>query len=208
MTPSLEPLLAPAFQLGHSPTSWAEVLGFGTGALSVWLAARQNVLNWPLGLLNVAVLGLVFLESRLYADAALQVVFVALQGYGWWAWRHGSREHGALSVSTTSRPEWLGLIAAGLLATASLGWLLHRHTDSTVPFWDASTTSLSLLAIYGQSRKRVESWWLWIAVDLVYIPLYAAKQLYLTSLLYVVFLGLCVLGLRAWRRALRAGPRS
>lgn len=205
MTLWLKPLMAPAFQLGQAPTSWAELLGFFTGALSVWLVAKQNVLTWPVGLLNVAVLGLVFLESQLYADAALQLVYVMLQAYGWWMWLRG--DAGTREVTTTSRDEWLALLATCVLATASLSWVLYGYTDSTVPFWDACTTSISLLAIYGQSRKRVESWWLWIVVDLIYIPLYAFKQLYLTSALYTIFLGLCVLGLRAWRRSLGAVAR-
>lgn len=94
----------------------------------------------------------------------------------------------------------------GAAGTLGLTLLLSRATDSTVPFWDALTTSLSLMATYGQCRKRVESWWLWIAADLVYIPLYAYKELYLTSLLYVGFLTLCLLGLRGWSRDL-ASPR-
>jgi nicotinamide mononucleotide transporter len=88
------------------------------------------------------------------------------------------------------------------VGTYALTLLLSGATDSTVPFWDALTTSLSLMATYGQCRKRVESWWLWIAADLVYIPLYAYKELYLTSLLYVGFLTLCLIGLRGWSRDL------
>ncbi|WP_061297765.1 nicotinamide riboside transporter PnuC [Herbidospora cretacea] len=204
MTDLLGPLLDSAFTLGGVPTSWAELLGFATGLLTVWLVARQNIWNWPIGVANVVLLGLVFLTAGLYADAALQIVYVVLGLYGWWQWSYGGAGRTVLRVSRTGPAEWGWLILAGVAVTALLTVALSNHTDSAVPFWDALTTSLSLMATYGQTRKRVESWWLWIAADVVYIPLYAYKNLYLTSVLYVMFLALCVMGLRAWRRAVAA----
>jgi nicotinamide mononucleotide transporter len=196
----LSPLLAPAVTLGGTPTSGAEVLGFVTGAINVWLVVRQHIANWPVGIANVLLLGLIFVDGGLYADAGLQAVYVVLQVWGWWEWLYGGRERGERVVQRTSRLEWAGIVAAGLVATGLLTWLLGAWTDSTVPFWDALTTAISLAATYGQSRKLLESWWLWIAADLIYIPLYAYKHLYLTSVLYVVFLALCVAGLLAWRK--------
>ncbi|WP_062432457.1 nicotinamide riboside transporter PnuC [Herbidospora daliensis] len=201
MTDLLGPLLDPAFTLGGVPTSWAELLGFATGLLTVWMVARQNIWNWPLGIANVLLLGLVFLTVGLYADAALQIVYVVLGVYGWWQWAYGGVDRTALRVSRTAPAEWAWLGLAGVALTALLTAALSAYTDSSVPFWDALTTSLSLMATYGQTRKLVESWWLWIAADVVYIPLYAYKNLFLTSALYVVFLALCVMGLRAWRVA-------
>ncbi|MFJ7967342.1 nicotinamide riboside transporter PnuC [Streptomyces sp. NPDC096324] len=185
---------------------WTEALGFATGAVCVWLVARQHIANWPVGIANNVFFIVLFLQAGLYADAGLQVVFIALAAYGWWAWARGDgpTTAGALSVRRTTRVEWAWLAAAGVLGTAALTVLLDRATDSTVPFWDALTTALSLAATYGQCRKLLESWWLWIAADLVYIPLYAYKDLYLTSLLYVGFLALCVAGLLGWRRTLAA----
>jgi nicotinamide mononucleotide transporter len=98
------------------------------------------------------------------------------------------------------------LAGCGVALTAVLTAVLARWTDSDVPFWDALTTALSLLATYGQSRKLVESWWLWIAADVIYIPLYLYKGLHLTAALYVIFLGLCVAGLLAWRADPAARP--
>ncbi|MFJ6631704.1 nicotinamide riboside transporter PnuC [Streptomyces sp. NPDC091376] len=199
----LGPLQLPLFTLLGTPVSWTEVLGFGSGALCVWLVARQHIANWPLGIANNVFFVLLFTQAGLYADAGLQVVFIALAAYGWWAWTHGGGPGSdGLPMRRTTRTEWTWLLAAGAVGTLGLTLLLDRATDSTVPFWDALTTALSLTATYGQCRKRLESWWLWIAADVVYVPLYAYKELYLTSLLYLGFMTLCVLGLRGWTREL------
>jgi nicotinamide mononucleotide transporter len=195
-------LLSTAFTAMGAAVTWAEVLGFGTGLLNVWLLVRQHILNWPLGILNVMLLMVVFWSAGLYADACLQIVYIVLGLIGWWTWQYGGEQHAALRVRTTGSREWVGLAVAGVVLTAALWLFLDRLTESTVPLADAVTTALSLLATYGQVRKLVENWWLWIAADLIYIPLYAYKQLWLTAILYVAFLTLCVLGLRAWRAAL------
>ena len=189
-----------AFGVG---TTWAEVLGFGTGLVNVGLLVRRHILNWPVGILNVLLLMLVFFAAGLYADASLQIVYVVLGAYGWWAWLYGGERRSRLVVRHTTPAEWLWLAVAGIVLTAALWLFLARLTNSTVPLADAVTTALSLLATYGQSRKLVENWWLWITADLIYIPLYGYKDLWLTALLYVAFLALCLLGLRAWYRALR-----
>ncbi|TDU78982.1 nicotinamide riboside transporter PnuC [Streptomyces sp. KS 21] len=191
--------------------SWTEILGFATGALCVWLVARQHVANWPIGIANNVFFIVLFAQAGLYADAGLQIVFIALAAYGWWSWTHGGGPGSAeaLPVRRTTRTEWAVLAAAGAVGVLGLTLLLSHVTDSTVPFWDALTTGLSLMATYGQCRKLVESWWLWIAADLVYIPLYLYKGLYLTSALYAGFLALCVVGLLGWRRTLPArGART
>ncbi|THV26439.1 nicotinamide riboside transporter PnuC [Glycomyces paridis] len=200
------PVLFNAFGV---PTTLIEVLGFVSGALCVWLVARQHLFNWPLGIVNCLMFILLFSQAGLYADAGLQLVFIALGAYGWWNWvKGGGPTADTLPVSRTGAFEWSALIGAGLIALAAIAVLLTTATDSTVPFWDALTTVLSLLATYGQCRKRIESWYLWIAADLVYIPLYAHKELYLTSILYVGFMALCVLGLFNWRKDLAAQTRT
>jgi nicotinamide mononucleotide transporter len=199
----LDWLNSTALTLFNASTTWAELLGFATGLLNVWLVVRQHIANWPVGIANVLLLMVVFLDARLYADAALQVVYVALGSYGWWSWAVGGPDHGRLSVRRTTRREWVALAVAGGLITAALWLWLDRRTNSNTALPDAATTALSLLATYGQTRKLLESWWLWIAADLIYLPLYGYKQLWLTAILYTVFLALCVLGLRAWRADLR-----
>jgi len=183
--------------------SVTEILGFVTGALCVGLLARQIIWNWPIGIANNALYLIVFLRSGLYGDAGLQVVYMILGAYGWWTWLRAAPGRAELAITRTSPQTWAWLIPATGAAAVTLTFFLARFTDSTVPGWDGFTTALSLAAIYGQSRKYVESWWIWIAADVIYIPLYIYKNLRLTSVLYLVFLILCVIGLREWRRALR-----
>ena len=182
--------------------SWIEIAGFVTGALCVWLVARQNPWNWPIGILNNVAFLVLFATSGLYADSGLQVVFMVLAVYGWWSWLRGGEQHTALPVSRTTAVQWAWLGFAGAISTLILVGVLSSFTTSTVPWPDAITTVLSLLATWGQARKKVECWWLWIAADVIYVPLYAYKDLWLTAVLYIGFIALCVVGLRSWTKAL------
>ncbi|WP_254185532.1 nicotinamide riboside transporter PnuC [Nocardioides panacis] len=197
-----------AFTSFGAPTTWAEVLGFLTGAGCVYLVARQHLLNWPLGIANNGLWILLFASAGLYADSGLQVVYILLGVWGWLQWLHGGTHGTTRVVSGTSRREWAGLCVAGVALTLGLTWFLAALTPSTVPLWDALTTTLSLLAVYGQAMKRWESWLLWMAADVIYVPLYHVKGLDLTALLYVGFFLLCVKGLRDWRRDLQARPAA
>ncbi|UNQ36650.1 nicotinamide riboside transporter PnuC [Prescottella equi] len=194
-----------AFTAFGAPTSWAEVLGFVTGAWCVWLVGRQSVWNWPIGIANNLVWILLFATAGLFADSALQIVYIALAVWGWRNWVQG-RAGETLAVTGTTGTEWVWLAGAGIAGTGALMLLLDTATSSTVPLWDAVTTVLSLLATWGQATKRWESWLLWIAADLIYIPLYLHKGLTLTALLYCGFLLLCVRGLLAWRRSRATEP--
>jgi nicotinamide mononucleotide transporter len=190
-----------ALSLWNVPVTWAELLGDVSGAACVWLVARQHVLNWPLGLVNNVFWCVLFMAAKLYADALLQMLFFALGIYGWWQWTSGRTARSApLPVRRTSRTEWGWLSALTATCTAALAYVLARYTDSPAPLWDASVLTLSLAATYGQAQKLLESWYLWILVDVTSVPLYLSRQLYPTAALYVVFGLICVKGLRDWQR--------
>lgn len=192
--------LSPAFTVLGQTSSWLEVAGFVTGALCVWLVAREHIANWGIGIANNLAFGALFLTAGLFADAALQVVFLVLAVSGWWTWVHaGPSRSDRLPVTASSRTEWVWLLAATVIGTGVLAWVLATWSTSTVPLADGATTAISLAATYGQIRKRVGSWWLWIAADIIYIPLYAHKDLWLTSVLYIGFLALCIQGRRTWK---------
>jgi nicotinamide mononucleotide transporter len=189
---------------GFLTRNWTEILGFITGAACVWLLVKENIWTWPLGIANNIFYIFVFFQSGLYADMGLQFVYIAISIYGWWNWLHGGKDHSALTVNRASASELAGYAATAGIATAALYWLLHRYTPSTVPLADGLTTALFLTAQYMMSRKVVENWWFWITGDVLVIGLYLYKHLYLTSVLYGVFLVMCIAGLVEWQRALRS----
>lgn len=181
---------------------WTEALGATTGVVCVWLAARSDFWTWPVGIANNLLYLVVFWQSRLYADALLQVVYVAISLYGIWRWRSGRGEAAVRPVERATGAE-KGVVFAlvGALAIAfALG--LARWSDSDVPWADGLTTALSLGAQWLMSRRMLENWWVWIVADLIYVPLYLYKGLHVTAGLYAVFLLLCISGLVEWRREL------
>lgn len=190
---------------GGSPLNPYELVGVLFGVVSVWLTVRENIWCWPTGLVNVGLFIVVFHESRLYADMGLQVVYVVLSFYGWWAWLRGGQGHGALRVSRTPRRTLFLLTLLGAAFALLLGAALERNSDASLPFWDSATTGYSLVAQWMLTRKWIENWVVWILVDVAYVGIYAYKQLYLTAGLYVLFLGLAARGLVEWRRSLASG---
>ena len=185
---------------------WTEAIGAATGAVCVWLAAVSDPWTWPLGIANNLFYLVVFWGSGLYADALLQIFYAAISVYGIYRWTTGRGAARVRPVERGSRVELAGT-ALTIGAAAVVFWLvLERWTDSTVPAWDGLTTAMSLGAQWLMSRRVIENWWLWIAVDLLYVPLYVYKGLWVPAGLYALFLGLCVLGLVDWRRELTATP--
>lgn len=183
--------------------SGIEILGFLTGAACVALLVRQNIWNWPIGIANNLLFIVLFYRTGLYADVGLQGFYIAISLYGWWSWLHGGRDHGALKVGRVPPAAALALAVGVALATAGLAGLLRRYTNSTVPVLDSLITALSLAAQFMMTRKWLENWGVWIAANCISIGLLIYKGLYVTSGLYLVYQVLCILGLVAWRRALR-----
>ncbi len=198
---------ATAFTALATPVSNAELIGFVAGAGCVWLAAKQNALNFPLALINAVTFGLLFVDKRLYGDAGLQMMFFSLNIYGWWHWWRGDSEHHELPVTRLSSRGWLVVVVA-TIAIVPLLRLALIAISGGAPFLDAVITTLSVIAQVLLNRKTLENWWLWIVVDLISVPLYVSKGLYLTALLYAAFLLMCVGALISWRQSLRLAEAS
>lgn len=196
----LEWLLRSSIDVFGTPMTYIEIFGFVTGVLCVWLLGRERISNWPMGILQVTAYLFLFWDAGIYADSLLQIVYIVLGVAGWINWARRGPHGSAVVIRRTSPREWINLAAVGVAGTVGFWWILTEHTNSTVAWADSATTVLSLLATYGQIVKLLESWWIWIAADLIYVPLYFSKGLWLTAVLYTIFMGLCVAGLRQWIR--------
>jgi nicotinamide mononucleotide transporter len=181
--------------------SWIEALAATLGVINVVLVVRRSLWNYPFGIVMVSLYFFVFLEAKLYSDALLQIFFLVVQVYGWWAWTRAARtEDQGVAVgflSAAQRWRWGGAIA---LIAALWGSAMATLTDAAAPFVDGGVAIASVGAQLLQSLRRVESWWLWIAVDIVAIPLFLSRGLMLTAGLYALFLLLAIAGLFEWRR--------
>jgi nicotinamide mononucleotide transporter len=196
---------AVAFDLAGQPVSWAELLGFVSGILTVALAVAQRVSTFPVGIANNVFFFVLFADADLFADASLQIVYAVLSAAGWWSWLRLGPGRTELDVSGAS-PRLLALTAAGVIACAVVLVPVLRAAGDSAPALDGITTAMSLGAQLLLNLKKLETWYVWMAVDVVYLPLYLSRDLYLTALVYAVFLGLCVAGLGQWRGALRQAP--
>jgi nicotinamide mononucleotide transporter len=186
---------------GRLPLNLTEVFGFVTGGVCVWLTVRQQIWSWPVGLANNVFFIALFFNARLFADMTLQFIYIVLGVLGWYWWLRGGERRSRLRVSRAT-PATLAVLAALVAATTWGLTLFLRSVGDAAPFLDALTTTLSLAAQYLLTRKLIENWYIWITADIIYIWLYANRGLPLTAVLYALFLGLCLLGLREWRRSL------
>jgi nicotinamide mononucleotide transporter len=183
------------------PLDLTEAFGFATGAICVWLVTKSHIWNWPIGLANNIFFAILFWRARLFADFGLQGVYLILGIYGWWSWLHGGAHRSPLTVSRSSRTEWMFLSVSLIIGTWALREILIV-VNGSAPFWDAATTTLCLCAQYLLCRKRIENWFFWIAADIIYVPLYFSRGLPLTAILYAGFLLLCVVGVQRWKKQL------
>jgi nicotinamide mononucleotide transporter len=175
-----------------------EIVGTLLGLLSVWLTIRQSLWCWPTGIVSVSAYAVLFFRIRLYADAGLQIFFVATSLYGWYAWRFGGEDRRGLRVRVLSPAQRAGLAGVLAPAVALVAWALAAWTDASLPWWDTLAALLSIAAQLLLMRKILENWLCWIAVDVLSIALYLVKGVYLTAGLYAIFLMLAVMGLREW----------
>jgi len=184
-----------------------ELAGTIFGLLSVWFSIRQSLITWPTGILTSLLYCAVFFEAKFYAGMVLQLYYLLISLYGWWNWNHGgSADSGEskLMISRTSMALWIILFGLNLLFLFVIYYLLRRYTDSPIPFGDAFTTSLSIIATWMLARKKIEHWLIWIFVDLFSALLYFYRGLYVTVFLFVIYTLMAVTGFYEWQKELKS----
>lgn len=225
----VDPWLLPAWTAWGVPFSWLELLACMLSLAMVGFNLRVHPAGWPLAMASSVLYGLLFARSRLYGEAALQLVFVAMSAWGWAQWLRGAshvdghdglRDAAASTLSDApvlrvrslgSRGLWTVVLSL-LVLWPVMGALLAHATDSDVPYWDALPTTGSLIGQWLLGRKYVDNWPCWLLVNLVSMALFAHKALWLTVWLYALFALLSMVGWRAWlveaRRHRPMSPRG
>lgn len=169
----------------------------------VVLAARANIWCWPFGFASSLLYLFIFANVRLFSDALLQAFYAAMAIYGWYSWRHPSAgENHSMPIT---RLRWFGhvMIVVGGIAIAFPLGAFWEVFDASLPYIDAFTTAFSILATVMVARKILENWLYWIAIDLVGMGVYWYKDLFLTSMLFLVYSGIAIYGFFRWRAQLK-----
>jgi nicotinamide mononucleotide transporter len=183
-------------------TSWLEWVGTITGFICIYLAAKENIWNWPISIISVLAYTFIFFESKLYGDTALQLYFLFTAFYGWYFWLKKKAAH-EKPIESINGKQWLMIITGIIILTGLLGFFLSHYTDTDVPYIDGFCTAMSFAAQLLMTRKVLQNWIIWIVVDICYVPLYLHKHLSLTALLYFVLIILAFIGYLDWRRTYR-----
>ena len=181
-------------------TTTLEWIATLSGFLCVFLAARQNILNWPISIISVSIYAYIFFQSKLYGDTILQLYFLLTAVYGWYYWSTSDAQDSRPIQVLTTRQMFTTVLLTLLLAVI-IGSLLRFFTDTDVPYMDGFCTAVSFVAQFLMTRKVLQNWLMWVIVDILYIPLYVHKDLLLTAVLYIAFAIIAWNGYREWRLA-------
>lgn len=185
--------------------NWIELTAAIFGVISVWYARKEKILVFPFGIINVAIYIYICFEARLYANAGINMVYLASNIFGWYMWSRTGDDNQKLQIRRNSPRQQIITWSSVLLIYVAVFFLLRwvnrddaAYLASWLPRIDAFNTSFFLVATILMAVKRLENWHFWIIGNIVSIPIYASQGLYFTSGQYAVFLVLAIMGLREW----------
>lgn len=203
------------FTFFGNPISFVELLGTSTGLLCVYLASRNHILTWPFGILTSICFFFLFFQIQLYSDMLLQIYFFGSSVYGWIVWREKTGIYVKIqSLSKTN--QWIvlfviffGTYILGAITSRLPIWLPNIFTrPPEFLYWDAFTTVASIIANFLLAQRKLESWFLWVFVDVVCITIYSLKEIPFVTLEYIVFLLIAFYGCYHWYQEYKLNPPS
>nr|WP_305953215.1 nicotinamide riboside transporter PnuC [Emticicia oligotrophica] len=196
--------------------SFLEFYATLTGLIAVVLSTQENVWSWIIGLINVALAFVMFYQIQLYPDMFLQVFFFITNLIGFWQWKFPKEEHvnlkNELKITRLSMQQFFIYSLVGLVCTFLLGTFAKNLSDwlpqlfskpSAFPYMDSFTTIMSIFATFLLIRKKVETWWMWLAIDIISTYMYFVKEVKLYALLYAAFCVIALIGAINWTKEYR-----
>jgi len=170
------------------------------------LAIREHIACWPAAIISAGIYLVLMYQAGLYMISALQLFYIGMAFYGWYSWRHGAGQGRKLRVSSWPPRNHIPVLSLILAAMMANGFVLTRFTDAAMPYLDSLITWGAIVSTWMVARKILENWYYWFIIDSISVYVYLDRGLYLTALLFVLYLVLIMIGLRQWRRSLDAAP--
>jgi nicotinamide mononucleotide transporter len=168
------------------------------------LAIRENIACWFAAILSTSIYIVLMYQAGLYMESALQVFYIAMAVYGWYSWKHGEGPGNRLPVRSWPLKRHVAPLFLILLFTLASGLALSRYSSAAMPYLDSFTTWGAIVTTWMVARKIIQNWHYWFIIDSVSVYLYVSRGLWLTALLFVLYLVLIVIGYREWRKSMEA----
>ena len=194
-------------------TSWMEYVAVISGIASVWFSRKENILVYPVGLINTIFYVYISIEGSLFGEASVNLYYTVMSIYGWILWAKKDQQHHiVLHITKSSFKEWMQQLLFFsffyVAIFAALHWAKAAFYANTIPAMDAFASATAFTGMWLMAKKKVESWYWWIATNIASIPLYFIKGYVLTSGYYLILLILAFFGLMEWQRRARAVRQS
>lgn len=194
-------------------TRWYEYVAVVAGIASVFFSRKENILVYPVGLVNTVLYVYLSVEGSLFGEAAVNFYYTVMSIYGWILWARKDQRHEViLHITPSSFKEWMmHLLFFAFFYVAifsALTWLKNAFYANTIPVLDGFASATAFTGMWLMAKKKVESWYWWIATNVTSIPLYFLKDYVLTSVYYFILLVLAVFGLVEWKKRALMTSRS
>ncbi|HOH93073.1 MAG TPA: nicotinamide riboside transporter PnuC [Bacteroidales bacterium] len=192
--------------LNYISLHWFEIIAATLGIIAIYFQIKVKPFYWIISLVVSSMYIVVYFSAKLYADMSMQFYYVGMSIYGLYVWLSGNNNSDKKTIPISkikNFKSWIIIVLISALSFIIIGYILKNFTDSNVPWWDSFTTSLSFVATWMLARKKIENWLVWIVVDATSVALYIYKQLYPTTILFIVLTLLAIVGYLQWKRELR-----